>query len=47
MSELSKIICSKIDQVPTLGIYSLILLANAFSQSTYVEVRENNISHKG
>ena len=31
MSELSKIIWSKIDQVPALGMYSLLLLVNALS----------------
>jgi monomeric isocitrate dehydrogenase len=47
MSKLQKIIWSKIDLMQVIGIYSLLLIVNAFSQSRYVEVVESDISHEG
>jgi len=46
MSKLPKIIWSKIDQVPEIGMYLMLVIANAFSQSTYVQFEESDISHK-
>jgi monomeric isocitrate dehydrogenase len=47
MSKLQKIIWSKIDLMRVIGIYSLLLIVNAFSQSRYVDVVENNTSQEG
>jgi monomeric isocitrate dehydrogenase len=47
MSKLLKTIGSKIDRLPVLGINSLLLIVNAFSQSTYIKVEESNITYKG
>jgi hypothetical protein len=44
---MSKIIRLMINQVRSLSIYALLLIVNAFSQSTYIKVEESNISHKG
>jgi len=46
MSKLQKIIWSKIDLLRVIGIYSLLLIVNAFSQSRYVDVVESNTSHE-
>ncbi len=45
MSELSKIIWSKIDQVPVLGMYSLLLLINALSFNQNILMLKKVISH--
>ena len=47
MSKLLKTVGSKIDRLPALGIYSLLLIVNAFSQSTYIQVSQSNTSNKG
>ncbi len=47
MSKLSKIISSIINHVPAIGMYALLLIINAFSQSTYIKSEETKISQKG
>jgi monomeric isocitrate dehydrogenase len=47
MSKLLKTIGSKIDRLPALGIYSLLLIVNAFSQSTYIQIAKSNTTDKG
>jgi monomeric isocitrate dehydrogenase len=47
MSKLSKMIWSIINHVPAIGMYALLLIVNAFSQSTYLKSEENKISQEG
>lgn len=35
------------DKFSALGIYMLLLIVNAFSQSSYVKVEQKNMSNKG
>jgi len=47
MSQLPKIIWSKIDEAPALATYSLLPIVNAFTQAAGVEVVESDISLAG
>ena len=47
MSQLPKIIWSKIDEAPALATYSLLPIVNAFTQAAGVEVVEKDISLAG
>jgi len=47
MSNLPKIIWSKIDEAPALATYSLLPIVNAFTQAAGVEVVEKDISLAG
>jgi|GEM_PF-2703578 len=44
---MAKIINSIFDTLSALGMYALVLIVNAFSQSTYIKVEESRISHEG
>ncbi len=47
MSQLPKIIWSKIDEAPALATYSLLPIVNAFTQAAGVSVVESDISLAG